>query len=166
MPLIKIKNKPDYIYGIWAIEESIDILYNTLETTEKERDYLNQISHLQRKKQSIAAKIILNNLANQKVHVLYNQNGNPFSKNHKNISISHSNNLSIALISEDVIGIDIQLRNRKIHLIQSKFINKADLKTRFKSEDSLHQIWCAKEAIYKTLNGLPCSFKKIFLSKI
>ena len=68
MPLIKIKKKPDYVYGIWKIEESIEFLYKDLVTTAQERDYLNKISHLERNKQSIAAKLILNNLANQKLN--------------------------------------------------------------------------------------------------
>ena len=37
----------------------------------------------------------------------------------------------------------------------------------FELDDFLHYAWCSKEAIYKTLNGLPCSFKKnIFIKNI
>ena len=167
MPLIKIKKKPDYVYGIWKIEESIEFLYKDLVTTAQERDYLNKISHLERKKQSIAAKLILNHLTGKQINISYTSHGAPVCENHENISISHSNELSIALISKDLIGIDIQLKSTKINVIKSKFVNKNDCNNFFELEDFLHHTWCAKEAIYKTLNGLPCSFKKnIFIKNL
>ncbi len=167
MPLIKIKKKADYIYGIWKINESINKLHKAIQLNNKEKDYLDKIYNPLRKKQSIAAKLILNNLSNQKVEVLYNKHGAPFCKQLENISISHSEKLSIALISKDDIGIDIQLRSEKVKLIESKFVNKNDLNNGFDSEDFLHNLWCSKEAIYKTLNGSPCSFQKnIFIQNL
>ncbi len=167
MPLIKIKTKPDYIYGIWEIRESIANLYKNVKFNKAEKNYLDKISNKRRKKQSLAGKLILNHLTKQKINISYNKNGAPFCENHKNISISHSNELSIALISTKLIGIDIQLKTKKINLIKSRFVNKDDHNKFFESEDFLHHIWCSKEAIYKTLNGLPCSFKKnIFIKNL
>ena len=167
MPLIKIKKKADYIYGIWEIRESITSLHKNAKFNHKEKDYLNKISNKKRKKQSIAAKLILNNLTGGQINISYTSHGAPFCENHQNISISHSNELSIALISKDLIGIDIQLKSTKINVIKSKFVNKNDSNNFFELEDFLHHTWCAKEAIYKTLNGLPCSFKKnIFIKNL
>jgi phosphopantetheinyl transferase len=167
MPLIKSKKKADYIYGIWKITESVNTLLKDIDLSPQEKDYLGKIHNTLRKKQSIAAKVILNKLINDKVHVAHNEHGAPLSKNIKNISISHSHKLSMTLISEDIIGIDIQLRSSKINLIQSKFLNQHDFNKCFELEDFLHHTWCSKEAIYKTLNGLPCSLKKnIFITNL
>jgi len=167
MPLIKIKKQADYIYGIWEIRESITSLSKNVNFNQTEKDYLHKISNTKRKKQSVAAKLILNHLTAKKINISYTSHGAPFCENHQNISISHSNKLSIALISKDLIGIDIQLKSAKINVIKSKFVNKNDSNNFFESEDFLHHAWCAKEAIYKTLNGLPCSFKKnIFIKNL
>ena len=167
MPLIKFKKKNDYVYGIWKITESVKWLHRQADLKNNEQDYLEKIHNTLRKKQSIAAKIILNKIANKKVHISYNKYGAPLNKDFKNISISHSNKLSIALISESNIGIDIQLRSSKINIIQSKFINQNDTNSCFSSEEFLHHAWSSKEAIYKTLNGLPCSFKKnVFIKNL
>ena len=167
MPLIKFEKKTDYAYGIWKITESIKNLYNQLDLKKSEKDYIEQNHSNLRKKQSSAAKLILNKLANKKIHVSYNKNGAPIASDFQNISISHSHKFSMALISEKAIGIDIQLRSKKINIIQSKFINQNDINKCFELDDFLHYTWCSKEAIYKTLNGLPCSFKKnIFIKNI
>ncbi len=167
MPLIKFEKKNDYVYGIWKITESVKWLNRHVDLKNNEQVYLRKIHNTLRKKQSIAAKIILNKIANKKVHISYNKYGAPITKDFKNISISHSNKLAIALISESNIGIDIQLKSAKINIIQSKFINQNDTNSCFSSEDFLHHTWGSKEAIYKTLNGLPCSFKEnIFIKNL
>ena len=104
------------------------------------------------------------NLVIKKVNVCYNKNGAPVSNEIKNISISHSNKLSVALISDNLVGIDIQ-KKVKIQIIQKKFIAKNDSNKSFNDSYFLHYVWCSKEAIFKTLNGLPCSFKKYFFLK-
>lgn len=167
MPLIKFEKKTNYVYGIWKITESVNWLLKQIDLQNNEQDYLEKIHNTLRKKQSIAAKIILNKIANKKVNVSYNEYGAPIAANFKNISISHSNKLSMALISEDNIGIDIQLKSSKLNIIQSKFINQNDINSFLKPEDFLHHAWCSKEAIYKTLKGSPCSFKKdIFIKNL
>ena len=167
MPLIKFINKNNFTCGIWAITESVNTLLGKGNFNENEKTYLEKIKNINRKKQSIASKLILNKISNKKINVYYNKFGAPFCKKIKNISISHSNNLSAALISNEKIGIDIQYRSKKIQLIKNKFVNEKDLNHSFEEDCFLHYVWCSKEAIYKTLNGLPCSFKKhIFIKNL
>ena len=78
------------------ITESVKWLHGQADLKNNEQDYLEKIHNTLRKKQSIAAKIILNKIANKKVHISYNKYGAPLTKDFKNISISHSNKLSIA----------------------------------------------------------------------
>jgi len=167
MPLIKFINKNNFTYGIWAITESVTTLLGKGDFNENEKIYLEKIKNINRKKQSIASKLILNKISNKKIDVYYNKFGAPFCKKIKNISISHSNNLSAALISNEKIGIDIQYKSKKLQLIKNKFINENDLNHSFEQDFFLHYVWCSKEAIYKTLNGLTCSFKKhIFIKNL
>ena len=71
MPIIKIKKTKDYVYGLWKIEETINDLLSKLSPNKFEKKQLEKISHLQRKKQSIAAKLILNELLQKKITILY-----------------------------------------------------------------------------------------------
>jgi len=163
MPIIKIKKTKDYIYGLWKIEETINELLSKLSPNKFEKKQLGKISHLQRKKQSISAKLILNELLQKKITILYEKQI-PYCEEYSNISISHSDKYSAVLISTEKIGIDLQKEERKIENIKTKFLHKTEnIKYSLKE---LHYIWTAKEAIYKTIKNERCSFKEnIFLSK-
>ncbi len=146
---------------IWEIKEDIEDLFEILNANAIELEEINKIKHLDRKKQNISARILLNHLANKKVQLKYHKNGSPYCSEFKNISISHSKNYCTVIKSENLTGIDIQYRKKSIRNISVKFINSSDIKSWGKhiSENRLHLIWCIKEAIYKTLNK-PCSLKE------
>ena len=78
MPLISVKKKDKYIYGVWKITESLNSLLNEIKLNKNDVNYLSQISNEQRKKQSIAAKIILNQISNKTINIKYRENGAPF----------------------------------------------------------------------------------------
>ena len=167
MPLLKIVNKKKFNYGVWKITESVEELLNKADFNKIEIKYFENFKNLYRKKQSISSRLILNEISKKKVNVCYNKHGSPFSNEIKNISISHSDKLSVALISDNLVGIDIQKKSEKIQLVKKKFIAKNDINNSLDESSFLHYVWCSKEAIFKTLNGLPCSFKKnIFLKNL
>lgn len=167
MPLLKIVNKKKFNYGIWKITESVEELLNKGDFNKIEIKYFEKFKNLYRKKQSITSRLILNELSKKKINVCYNKHGAPISSEIKNISISHSKNLSVALISDNLVGIDIQKKSEKIQTVKKKFIAKNDSNKSFNESFFLHYVWCSKEAIFKTLGGLPCSFKKnIFLKNL
>ena len=167
MPLLKIVNKKKFNYGIWKITESVEELLNKADFNKIEIKYFENFKNLCRKKQSISSRLILNELSKKKISVCYNRHGSPFSNEIKNISISHSNKLSVALISDNLVGIDIQKKSEKIQIVKKKFIAKNDTNNSLNESSFFHYVWCSKEAIFKTLDGLPCSFKKnIFLKNL
>tara|TARA_Y100001968_G_C19442492_1_gene763341 strand:+ start:56 stop:673 length:618 start_codon:yes stop_codon:yes gene_type:complete len=161
MPVFDIKKTKNYVYAIWQIEEDVDMLLNTLKVTKEELKEINKISHLNRKKQNITARILLNKLARNKTKLKYRKNGQPHCSFFKHISISHSKDLCSVIISENLIGIDVQYLKQSIQKLYQKFINEEDIKYWGNSISlaELHLIWCAKEAIYKTLNNTSCSLK-------
>ncbi len=66
MPIIKVKKTKEYIYAIWKITENNEDLLQKLNPNQLEMRQLKKISHLERKNQSIAAKLTLNKLAQKK----------------------------------------------------------------------------------------------------
>jgi len=164
MPIIKVKKTKEYIYGLWEIEETLNELLEKLNPNKIEKTQIDKISHLQRKKQSISSKLILNELLQKKIIILYS-NQAPYCKEHSNISITHSGKYSAALISTKKIGIDLQKEEEKIENIKTKFLHKKENNIKYSLKE-LHYIWTSKEAIYKVIKGERCSFKEnIFLDK-
>ena len=109
---------------------------------------------------------LLNQLANKKVALKYTKENAPFCANFKYISISHSHNYCGVVTSNNNIGIDVQYKHVNMRNLSSRFMNKQEKKYA-KSIQQLHFIWCAKEAIYKTLKGKPCSFKEnLFIKSV
>ena len=162
MPILNTQKTKNYTYAIWHIDESLDELLSLLNVTEKEHVETNHISHINRRKQNIAARLLLNHLAKKKIKLKYSKNGAPYCQKFKNISISHSKNYCTLIISGMNIGIDIQCYKKNIAELQNKFIHikEAHYLNDQNKNETLHFIWCAKEAVYKTLNNPNCSFKE------
>jgi phosphopantetheinyl transferase len=95
--------------------------------------------------------------------VSYDEFGKPHLKDDKYNSITHSHNFSAIIVSDETVGIDIELQRDKIIRIADKFVDeefsyldKNDLETYVKK---LTVIWGAKEAIFKIRNEKGISFK-------
>ena len=92
----------------------------------------------------------------------YDEFGKPHLQGEKHISITHSHNFSAIIISDETVGIDIELQRDKITRIADKF---CDSEFEFLDMDSknyiekLTVIWGAKEAIFKIRNEKGISFK-------
>jgi len=162
MPVVNIKKTENYVYALWQIEENLELLLKKLEATSEELIEINNITHLNRKKQNITARLLLNHLSMTKVKLSYSKHGAPYCPNFKHISISHSKNYCTLITSTQNVGIDIQYQKNNIKELQKKFINTIERSSLTNQHDTkaLHLIWCAKEAIYKTLNNPLCSLKE------
>lgn len=112
MPISSIKKSQGYTYAMWHIEENLDWFLRELNPTQEELQEINRISHIHRKKQNISARLLLNKLAKRKVKLNYLSNGSPYCQHFKNISISHSKDYCILIISDQNIGIDIQYQKK------------------------------------------------------
>lgn len=161
MPLTKTQKRKNYTYALWKIEESMAELLRRLQATKQELVEIHNLKNIKRRKQNIAARLTLNHLSNKKEILCYSKYGKPLCRSFKHISISHSNEYCMLVVSDNEIGVDIQHKHDNIKKISTKFLNTSE-KLRInktKSMTELHFIWSAKEAIYKTLDNQPCSFK-------
>jgi phosphopantetheinyl transferase len=94
----------------------------------------------------------------------YDEFGKPHLKDGKYISISHSHEFSTIIISDQKVGIDIELQREKIIKIADKFVNNQELQRlkSFDNQDFIKKLtvkWGAKEAIFKIRNEKGISFK-------
>ena len=161
MPLYKtiLPKKNTNVY-IWHITEPFDEL-NTQFLTEKSINRLNGMRSEVHQKGFLSIRHLLKEAGYTDADLYYNGNGKPHLKDGKHISITHSFTFSGICISDDEIGIDIEMNRPKIKKIAHKFIGN---ETRFLQDENLVEqltvIWGAKESLYKIYLYGGISFKK------
>jgi phosphopantetheinyl transferase len=87
-------------------------------------------------------------------HLFYKESGQPFLGDdyHENISISHSNGWFAIYLSNEPVGIDIEVNHPRLLDGKDYFLNDAEM-LNFSSLQHLQIIWGAKEALYKKHEG-------------
>ena len=148
---------------IWKINESYDDLIKsvTLKPNSLER-VLGMKSELHQRG-FLSVRCLLESFGYHDEDLVYDDHGKPHLKDGKCISITHSFNFSAIIISDTLIGIDIEKQRDKIKIIAHKFI---DYEIDFlDANDSsyikkLTTIWCVKESLYKLFAMPGLSFKQ------
>jgi len=144
--------KPNFhtkIY-IWRIEESLSDLFKGIYLNPDSKKRVNKMQSELHQRGFLSIRHLLKEAGYSDADLYYNSYGRPLLKDGKHISISHSYYFSTIALSDEDIGIDIEMVRPKITCIQHKFVN-----TDFDSlsdEDLVKQltvIWGAKEAMYK-----------------
>ena len=139
----------------------------TLNNDEKKQFKLKKSNIL--REQFLATRKILA-LENSDYEITYDINGKPLLNSKYNISISHSHEIVAIVISNNSkIGLDVQLKQKKILNIQNKFLNKYE-KSNIGNNPSVNiltMIWTSKESIYKAISLKGNSFSKnIIVDKV
>ncbi len=161
MPLFKIINHSlSTQILVWKITESyqdlnIDVVLqpiNQLRISEMKSE-IHQRAFLSVRK--LLQKI---NLTDE--DLFYDNLGKPHLKSSQFISISHSHEFATIAISNQKIGIDIEMQRDKIIKIANKFsVEKLSKKNEQNYIRKLTVIWGAKEAIFKIKNEKGISYK-------
>jgi len=162
MPLYKLirPNKKTTIY-IWKIEESFDYLKEGIYLNNSSLNRINNMQSELHKRGFLSVRYLLKEAGYSDADLYYNSYGKPLLKDGKHISITHSYHFSAIAISNNDIGIDIEMLRDKIKVIQHKFVN-TDYDS-LSDEDLVKQltiIWGAKEAMYKTYPNGGLSFRE------
>lgn len=153
MPLYKtLTPNTQTTVKIWKITESYDELIEpiTLKPQNKQR-VLGMKSELHQRG-FLSVRHLLAEFGYTDNDLFYDDNGKPHLKDGKHISITHSFNFSGVVVSDHVVGIDIEKQREKIGVIAHKFmayefeyLDKSDTKY----INKLTVIWCIKESLYK-----------------
>lgn len=164
MPLYKTINvNSKTIVKIWKIEESYEDLFQSVALKpESLRRVLGMKSALHQRG-FLSVRKLLAEFGYSDFDLLYEACGKPHLKDGKHISITHSFDFSAVIISDDIIGIDIEKQRDKIAVIAHKFIGyEAEylIENDLDYIKKLTAIWCVKEALYKLFATPFLSFKK------
>lgn len=165
MPLYKtIQFNPKTQILIWKITETYQELFGQVVLNDANRIRLNGMKSEMHQRAFLSVRKLLQEAGYTDMDLYYDEFGKPHINCDKHISITHSHHFSAIIISEEAVGIDIELQRDKIIRIADKFINDEELH-RLKSietEDYIKKLtvkWGAKEAIFKIRNEKGISFK-------
>jgi phosphopantetheinyl transferase len=149
---------------VWKITESYEDLFDKVVLNECSRLRLGGMKSELHQRGFLSVRKLLQEASYNDFDLSYDELGKPHLKDGKHISITHSYQFSAIIISDQTVGIDIELQREKIIKIASKF-NDDDyhfLKPDKKEEyiRKLTVIWGAKESIFKIRNERGISFKE------
>lgn len=165
MPLYKTINfSPTTQILVWKITESFKELFGQVTLNDCNRMRLEGMKSEMHQRGFLSVRKLLQEVGYADFDLYYDAFGKPHLKDQKHISITHSHEFSAIIISDETVGIDIELQREKIIRIADKF---ADSEFQFlepeKNQDYIRKltvIWGAKEAIFKIRNEMGISFKK------
>jgi len=161
MPLhqtIKI-NDSTTIY-LWKITETFEDLFDTVALTDINYIRLNTMKSEGHQKGFLSVRMLLNHCGYSDFDLFYDEFGKPHLKSGKHISISHSFDFSAIAISDENIGIDMELIKEKVLKIAPRFMDVSHLEY-LTHEEQMRKatvIWGIKESIFKLENQVGISF--------
>ncbi len=149
---------------VWKITESYPELLDSVVLNPKHQQRLEGMKSQLHQRAFLSVRKLIQHAGYTDLDLYYDQFGKPHINCDKHISITHSHEFSAIIISDEAVGIDIELQRDKILRIADKFVNEEEL-SRLRSvgcQDYVKKLtvkWGAKEAIFKIRNEKGISFK-------
>jgi 4'-phosphopantetheinyl transferase len=162
MPLLKIKalNETTHLY-VWKITESFDELFRSVALKDVSLARLEGMKAESHQKGFLSVRRLLMEAGYNDFDLYYDEFGKPHLKDGKHISISHSHEFSVIVLSDDNIGADLEILKEKTMKLAPRFMDVKHLANL--SEDDLLKkatvVWGIKESVFKIKNEIGISFK-------
>jgi len=171
MPLyrkIQIDHKTTVL--IWKISESFNELFRKVKLKDVSLARLEGMKSESHQNGFLAVRMLLQEVNYTDFDLYYDDFGKPHLLDGVHISISHSFEFSVIILSNKNIGIDLELRRDKIIKIATKFASEPfvynDQFNKLDFISKLTVVWGVKEAVFKIRNEVGISFiDHIFVDK-
>lgn len=137
---------------VWKVTETLDDLVAKVRLEGIHQTRYDALKTEADKKNFLATRCILQSLGYSSEDLFYDEEGKPFLKSGKHVSISHSFDMVVVIISEHPVGVDIEKKREKIMNVAEKFTQWDYRNTSFSAQNVLQKltmIWSAKEAGFK-----------------
>ena len=167
MPLYKsISVNSQTTVKIWKIEESYEDLIRPLTLKPQSLKRVLGMKSELHQRGFLSVRHLLHEFGYSDQDLYYDNNGKPHLNDGKHISITHSFTFSGVIVSDDEVGIDIEMQRDKIGIIAHKFVDY-EFKYLDKNSESyinkLTVIWGIKESLYKLFATPGMLFREHFL---
>ena len=167
MPLYKsISVNSQTTVKIWKIEESYDDLMQPLDLKPESFERVSNMKSELHQRGFLSVRHLLRAFGYSDQDLFYDGNGKPHLKDGKYISITHSFTFSGVIVSDNPVGIDIEMQRDKIAKIAKKFVDYEFDYLETGTEDYVRKltiIWGIKESLYKLFATPGMLFKEHFL---
>jgi 4'-phosphopantetheinyl transferase len=147
---------------VWKVTESYAELLEQVVLNDSNKVRLNGMKSEMHQRAFLSVRKLLQETGHTDLDLYYDEFGKPHLQGEKHISITHSHNFSAIIISDETVGIDIELQRDKITRIADKFCDSEFQFLDLESEEYIRKltvIWGVKEAIFKIRNEKGISFK-------
>lgn len=148
--------------AIWHITENEAFFTEKLPLTDADRAELDARKG-RRRLEWLAGKYLVRLMVDGAYRVVKDAFGKPHLEGSDwHLSISHSSEWAVAIISPNAVGIDIQEVTPRLDRIAWRVMNANKLRQLDPVHrlDHLHVYWCAKEALYKAYGWRELDFRK------
>jgi 4'-phosphopantetheinyl transferase len=149
---------------VWKISESYNELFRSVSLKDNSLARMEGMKSESHQKGFLAVRMLLQHAGYTDFDLYYDEFGKPHLKDGKHISISHSFDFSVIILSDRNIGIDLELRRDLVKKIAQKFAaEKFVYESEHNSDDFIRKltvIWGVKEAVFKVRNEIGISFKE------
>ena len=166
MPLYKtLTPNSQTTVKIWKITESYEDLLKPLSLKPENLVRVQGMKSEIHQRGFLSVRHLLREFGYTDQDLFYDNNGKPYLKDGKYISITHSFTFSGVIVSNKEVGIDIEKQRDKIGVIAHKF---ADYEFNYLDKNAkdyirkLTVIWGIKESLYKLFTTPGMLFKNIF----
>ena len=148
---------------VWKITESLADLCNEVSLNPTNILRFNGMKSELHQRAFLSVRKLLQEKGYTDFDLQYDEFGKPHLKDGTHISISHSHEFSTIIISDQKVGIDIELQREKIIKIADKFVDyEFEFLNKQNQEEYIRKltvIWGIKESIFKIRNEIGISFK-------
>lgn len=147
----------------WKITEPFEQLINEVILKDSSKSRVDRMKSELHQRGFLSVRKLLGEAGYTDLDLYYDEFGKPHLKDGKHISITHSHEFSSIIVSDEIVGIDIEMQREKIIRIADKFCD-CEFKFLERNESleyikELTVIWGAKESIFKIRNEKGISFK-------
>ncbi|HAT66486.1 MAG TPA: 4-phosphopantetheinyl transferase [Flavobacteriaceae bacterium] len=146
---------------IWKIIESYKDLSEGISLTQHCQERVDGMKSDLHQRGFMSVRHLLAEMGYTDFDLYYDELGKPHLRDGKKISITHSYIFSAIIVSNQEVGIDIEMQRPKILKIAQKFTPLEEYRT-LANEDALIRkltmVWGAKESLYKSFAKAGVSF--------
>ena len=146
---------------VWKITETFEELFDTVVLNENNSIRLAGMKSQLHQRAFLSVRKLFYLAGYTDFDLYYDEFGKPHLKDGKHISITHSHEFSAIILSNETVGIDMELQRDKIIKIADKFCD-SEFQYLTDNEEYIRKltvVWGAKEAIFKIRNEKGISFK-------
>ena len=162
MPLLKTIALNDYTQlFVWKISETFDELFHSVALKDVSLARVESMKSESHQRGFLAVRRLLMEAGYSDFDLYYDEFGKPHLGNGKHISISHSHDFSVIVLSDVNVGADLEILKEKTLKLAPRYMDVSHLENLSKSDELIKAtvVWGIKESVFKIKNEIGISFK-------